>query len=978
MTDRRLIERWLPIAALSEECVRERRSMTALPPTYYLHVWWARRPLVGSRAAVLASLLPEDADRKQFLHAIGIHGDPVAAKTRIEIATRNGERLGAAAYGYARAFKHSLSAEDHQWLSATIGSATVLDPTAGGGSVPFESTRLGFETAANDLNPVAVLVELATVAWPMLFGKDVRADFESLGSKFVARVNARLQGVFPGDGRADTRPDGYLWARTVACPYCSGLVPLSPNWRLAPRGIGVRLVPHLRSGTDADGRICSFEIVRTGGEQSAGTIARGDGICPYGDCGRVIGGDEIKRQAREGRMGEQLFAVVYKRRVRTKLKSGKPGRDKWVREYRAPRPEDDNRAEIQARLEEKLPDWEAFDMVPSERIPDGNKTNEPQRYGMRYWRDLFSPRQLLCHGMSVEVFREMLDADRASGELSDVREAAYGYLALSIDKVLNYNCRMTRWIVPRQVVASKFDRHDFAFVWSYAEMAPLVSGAGYDWALTNTSKCIKELLDLTGFEFSPSGSLPLDPSSESTGRTPPRLTVTCKSGDSLDHIPDGSVDAVVMDPPYYDNVMYAELSDFFYVWLKRTAGHVLPELFRRLLTDKDSEAVANPMRFRGKPGAKALAGLEYQDRMAAIFAECRRTLKPNGILTLMFTHKSSGAWDALTKGLIEAGFIISASWPINTESSGSLHIKDKAAANSTVFLVCRPREKRPADETVYWEDIEPRVATSVRDQVAKFEAAGISGVDLYLACFGPALEEFSRHWPLERGQARRQPVSKRKSRQQSLPEEEWDPYAVTPEDALDVASREVKRWRLEQLTPLRAQADLDAPTAFFILAWDTFQAPVFSYDEALRLARAVGTDLDKEVVKRLAEKKGSNLRLWDSLGRAAKGSLGPVDGSRGMIDAVHHAARLARNKSLDAARELLAKARVDRDPRFFAALEAVLEVLPPSTERTKVPLEGDLAASSNDFEALYMLYRLAYTDKIDEPEQLKIWRDKAD
>ena len=956
--------------------------MTALPPTYYLHVWWARRPLVASRAAVLASLLPDGADTKQFLHAIGIHGDPVASRRRIDEARRRGIHFKGQAYSYSRAFSHVPNPSDCEYIANALGGHSgtyrVLDPTAGGGSIPFETMRLGFGSIANDLNPVATLVMRATIEWPSRFKRDLNVEFSELSQRFVECRENRIAEYFPREPAEDCVPTNFLWARTIVCPYCVGLVPLSPNWRLAPAGIGVRLVPHHGSGPGADGRTCSFEIVRNADEESAGTVARGDGICPYGDCGRVIGGDEIKQQARQGRMGEQLFTVVYKRRVRTTLKSGKPGRDKWVRAYRAPSLEDDNGALIQARLEEKLLDWEVFEMIPSERIPDGNKTSEPQRYGMKHWRDLFSPRQLLCHGTSVEVYREMLDADRSAGNLSEIRKAAYGYLALSIDKLLNYNCRMTRWIVPREVVASKFDRHDYAFVWSYAEMAPLVIGVGYDWAIRQTSKCIDELIDLTDSEDSASGSLPLHSTSASADRMSPSITLSCKPGDSLDHIPDSSVDAVVMDPPYYDNVMYAELSDFFYVWLKRTAGHVFPELFRRPLTDKDSEAVANPMRFRGKTGAKALAGLEYQDRMAAIFAECRRTLKPSGILTLMFTHKASGAWDALTKGLIEAGFVITASWPINTESSGSLHIKDKAAANSTVFLVCRPREKRSADETVYWEDVEPRVATSVRDQVAKFEAAGIQGVDLYLACFGPALEEFSRHWPLERGQARRQPVSKRKSRQQSLPEEEWDPYAVTPEDALDVASREVKRWRLEQLTPLRAHADLDAPTAFFVLAWDTFRAPEFSYDEALRLARAVGTDLDKQVVKRIAEKRGSNLRLWDSVGRAAKGSLGPVDGSRGMIDAIHHAARLARNKSLDAARELLAKARVDRDPRFFAALEAVLEVLPPSTERTKVPLEGDLAASSNDFEALYMLYRLAYTDKIDEPEQLKIWRDKAD
>ena len=976
MNDRRLIERWLPMAALGIESVRERTPMTPFPAPNRLHVWWARRPLVAARAALLASLLPEDADRERFQHAIGIHGDPVAAQRRIAIATRKGERLGAAAYGYTRAFKHSLSADEHEWLSATVGSATVLDPTAGGGSVPFESARLGFETAANDLNPVAVLIERATLDWPIRFGIEVQASFDRLAQAFVAQVQKRLQGVFPSEGMADTRPDGYLWARTISCPYCSGQVPLSPNWRLAPGGVGVRLVPQLGSGPSAEGRICSFKIVRTAGEESAGTVARGDGVCPYDDCERVIDGNEIKRQAREGLMGEQLFAVVYKRRVGTTLKSGKQGCDRWVRDYRAPRPGDDNRAEIQAQLEEKLPEWEAFDMVPSERIPDGNKTSEPRRYGMRYWRDLFSPRQLLCHGTSVEVFREMLQADRDSGQLSEVRKAAYGYLAIALDTLLNYNCRMTRWIVPRQVVASKFDRHDFAFVWSYAEMAPLVTGAGYDWAIKKTSKCIKELLDLAGFEVSASGNLPLDASAESPDRTPPLITVTCKSGDSLNHIPDNSVDAVVMDPPYYDNVMYAELSDFFYVWLKRTAGQVFPEFFRRPLTDKDSEAVANPMRFSGRKGAKALASMDYQDRMAMIFAECRRTLKPDGILTLMFTHKASGAWDALTTGLIEAGFVITASWPINTESSGSLHIKDKAAANSTVFLACRPREERSAtDDIVYWEHVEPNVAAAVRKRVAEFQAAGITGVDLYLACFGPALEVFSRHWPLERGTARRQPEPKGKSRQQSLPDEEWDPYAVTPEDALDVASREVKRWRLQQLTHRKVHADLDAATAFFVLAWDTFNAPVFSYDEALRLARAVGTDLDKQVVNRLAEKNGSNLRLWDSLRRASKGSMGSVDGSRGMIDAIHHAARLARNRSLDAARDLLAKAGVDKDPRFFAALEAVLEVLPISTNHTGVELHGDLAASASDFEVLYLLYRLAYSDKLDEPEQLKIWRE---
>ena len=752
-------------------------------------------------------------------------------------------------------------------------------------------------------------------------------------------------------------------------------MPLSPNWRLAPDGIGVRLKPELGSGPDSDGRICSFEIVKSAKEQSAGTVSRGDGTCPYSDCGRVIDGDEIKRQAQAGQMGEQLFAVVYKERVEKILKSGKRGKDKWVRGYRTPRPEDDNSAKIKELLDEKLPEWEALDLVPSERFPEVSNDDRPIQYGMPLWRDLFSPRQLLCHGTSVEIYREMLAADRAAGELNEIRKAAYGYLALSLDKLLNYNSRMSVWMPTREVVANTFNRHDFAFCWSHAEMAPLIVGLGYDWAIEQTAKCIRELVALVRPEAANNNDDLFD-DADAAEYTPPPITITCKPGDSLDHIEDGSIDVVVMDPPYYDNVMYAELSDFFYVWLKRTAGHIFPELFRRHLTDKDNEAVANPAKFKGQKGASALAGRDYQERMASIFAECRRVLKSDGVMTLMFTHKATSAWDALTKGLMEAGFAITASWPINTEAEGSMHIKNKAAANSTIFLVCRPRiGDMEAEPDLYWEDVEPLVAKAVRTRVKEFQDAGIAGVDLYLASFGPALEEFSRHWPLKRGTPREMPEERRRRRQQTLFEEEWDPYAATPEDALEAARREVKRWRLQQLTHLKADADLDPATAFLVLAWDAFKAPMFSYDEALRLGRAVGVDLDNDIVGRLAEKKGSDIILWDSARRAAKGTLGPADGSRGMIDAIHHAANMARVRSLAAAQEMLANALVDQDARFFAALEAVLEVLPVSKAFTGIELEGDAAASGSDFEALYNLARLAYGDEIDEPEQLKLWQD---
>lgn len=979
---RRLIEDWLPIAALGEESVRERRSMTALPPTYYLHVWWARRPLVASRAAILASLLPPDADTEKFVHMLGIHGDPVATRKQIDRARRTGEDLGPDPYGYERAFKYLPTAEEQTWLEDSVRNlgltdCKVLDPTAGGGSIPFETLRLGLSTIANDLNPVAALVQKATYEFPLNHGAKLLEEFGRLSQRFVQLAKPRFQGIFPPEPE-DIQVLGYLWARTIRCPHCEGVVPLSPNWRLAPDGTGVRFKPENGTGPGDRSRHVRFEVVAKSKEQSAGTVAGGDATCPFDDCQRLISGDHIKVEAQAGRMGEQLYAVAFKQRVETRTKSGKRGKDKWVRGYRAPRQADDTSEHIEATLAEKLPEWEALDKVPTESVPPGHKTDEPIRYGMTRWRDMFSARQLFGHGIAVDVFRQLLDEERSTEHWSDLTAAAFVYLALSLDKMLNYNSRLSVWMSTREVIANTFNRHDFAFTWSHAEMPPLIVGAGYEWAIEQTAKCIGELVELVR----PDGAIGSSPQAglDFEGRaaapsTPPPITLTCKSGDSLDHIADASIDAVVMDPPYYDNVMYAELSDFFYVWLKRTAGYVYPELFRRQLTDKENEAVANPAKFKGEKGAKALAGRDYQHRMAAIFAEMRRVLKPDGIMTLMFTHKATGAWDALTTGLMEAGFAITASWPINTEAESSLHIKDKSAANSTVFLVCRPRNSA-GDEVRYWEDVEPTVRQAVRQRIAQFQQGGIRGVDLYLSCFGPALEAFSQHWPLKRG-APRQDIeqARRRRRQSEIFEEEYDPYAVTPEDALEVARREVKDWRLHQLTHVERNVELDKLTSWFVLAWDAFEAPVFPYDEANRLAKVCGIDLDRDVVGKLAEKKTSDLVLWDSVTRAAKGSLGLPDGRDSMMDALHHLARAARSGSLESANELLAKHHLASEPSFLVALEAVLEVLPVGKEWSGLDLPDSAAGAGADFDALEKLRRLALAEKVAEPEQLKIWQE---
>ena len=584
-SDIRLIERWLPIAALGEESVRERRSMTALPPTYYLHLWWARRPLVASRAAIIGSLLPAEADRTNFLQALGILGDPVATRRRIDLARRRGERFEGEAYGYPRAFTRNPDQKSSAWLKSLIPpNVQLLDPTAGGGSIPFEAARLGIAVQCNDLNPVAAVILKATVEYPFKFGRQLAEEYARMAKQFVIARNAKIAEFYPAEPEKDCITTNYLWARTVRCPYCDGIVPMSPEWRLSSDGTGVRLVAHKAKGPLSSGRHCTFDLVRTLKDQSSATVSGGDAICPYSDCGRVIDGDEIKLQARAGRTGDQLYAIVYKRKIVVGHTKGGKEKTKWVREFRTPSTSDDNLSVVSERVAQKLPDWEAGNVVPTERFPEDANDSRPTQYGVVLWRDFFSPRQLLCHVSSVEVYRELLETANKAGP-TEVAKAALVYLAFAIDKLTTYNCRSSRWHPGREVMAQIFERHDFSTKWTYAEIAPITVEVGSDWAVDQIGKCVSELVWLARGEkprknTEQSDLISFQGASNSAGISP--MSVTCQSADSLGKLADSSIDVVVIDPPYYNNVMYAELADFFYVWLKRTAGYVLPDLFRPL------------------------------------------------------------------------------------------------------------------------------------------------------------------------------------------------------------------------------------------------------------------------------------------------------------------------------------------------------------------------------------------------------------
>jgi len=905
-----LIEDWLPFEALGAESQRERGASSALPPLYFLHVWWARRPLTASRAAVLASTLPawsddwpgslreqfpdEDAYHAWFLHLIGIHGDPVAARRELEHARNSGKKISNP-YGYNRAFTYIPNEEEIKTLGQLHKFAwgeeqlSILDPFAGGGSIPFEALRFGYKTIANELNPVAAVILKATLEYPARFGVDLAEDLKTWSARWYKLVQTILKPYFtPLPKNAEGA--AYLWARTVACPETGKPVPLSPNWwlRKGDKAAAVRLIAE--PGMDAP----MFEILERealdGYDPDEGTVNRGVGRSPW--TGQTIPGDYIKQEAQAGRMGQMLYAIALK----------KPGGF----EFRAPTQED---LEAVVRAEEELarvrPRWEAEGIIPTEPFPGGNDPR-PLHYGMPTWADMFSPRQLFSLGTFVETLRELrgnihkvIDVDRA-----DALETLF---ALAIDKAVDYNAKQTFWD-PIRGIRHVFSRHDFAFRWVYCEFDS--SKNLLPWTVEQVRNAYSDLARL---------SVPAQSSllAKGTIQIIDRLSVHNGNAADLASIDEGQVHNITVDPPYYDNVMYAELSDFFYVWLKRTTGHLFPEFFRMQLTDKDEEAVANPARFAelGSKKKKELAKHDYERKMAAAFREAYRVLRDDGSLTVMFTHKRIEAWDTLASALLEAGFSINASWPVHTESGHSLHQAKKNAAASTILLACRKREVASGSETVWWEDLQADVRRTAREKAKEFAQQGVRGVDLYISVFGPTLSVISARWPVYTS---------------DIDPDTGEPRLLRPEVALDLAREEVLGLRRELL--LSGQAvSFDELTDWYLMAWDSFAAEQFPYDEARKLSIGVGVELDKLVIQsqRLAERKGKFIRLLAPWERRARGRVnGELESFDVWINAAHTAMMLYKEDGPRACEVFLRNAGLREDGTFKALLGALLKAIP--------------------------------------------------
>ncbi|MFX1564318.1 MAG: DUF1156 domain-containing protein, partial [Promethearchaeota archaeon] len=701
----------------------------------------------------------------------------------------------------------------------------VMDPMAGGGAIPLEAKRLGFNTLAIEYNPVACSVLEATIGYPFQFGTSLAQKAKHWGKVLLREFRNRIGHLYPDYGIL--APHCYIFARTVPCPDTGHMTPLVPDWHLLKpksarkRRLVAEPIVNINSGTWSV-RLC--EIGKSAGQlrqPPKPSYSNGKGISIFTN--RLIPTEYIKAMAQQGRMKSALYAVAVKT-------------PKGL-EFQLPRKKDlEAINEAEKDLECLRPQWEKMNIIPNEGYPKVSSEERPRLYGMPRWADMFSARQLLCLGTIVEELKK-LHSDIIKAEGEEEGEAIHHLLSFVVDKLANYNSYLSSWKSDQVGMRSVFDRHDFSFKPTWAEMAPCNDGSGLSWAIDNVLKAYRKICEL--------------PRNESVKST----EISLGSATSLPQIVDKSITAVVVDPPYADNVQYSELADFFYVWLKRMQGHRRPEWFSTYLCDNSQEAVVNIARHRNNEESTAETRKRshafYQRLMTETFCECHRILRDDGVLTVMFTHKKQEAWESLFTSLIQAGFTISATWPVKTESEHSLHQAKKNAAQSTVILVARKRSDN-AGIGYFDSSMREEIRQAARNAATRLEGEGLNRVDQLVGSFGPAIEVYSQY--------------------DEVRTDTGEPVGV--DKAIDEASDSVSAWRIEQLAE-KGLDDVEAEGQFALLCWDVLGAAEFRFNEAKLLGHAVGMDVDQLIVAGLVEKSGDKIKILPAKQRRRDRALEP-------------------------------------------------------------------------------------------------------
>jgi putative DNA methylase len=719
---KKLIEVALPLEAINKESAREKSIRHGHPST--LHLWWARRPLAACRAVLFASLVDDPSSLPQQFPT---EADQDKERQRLF-------RLIEKLVMWDNSNNRTVLDEAHaEILKSTGGSPPpIYDPFCGGGSIPLEAQRLGLEAYGSDLNPVAVLITKALIEIPPKFagqppvnptaknkmsGKGMWAgargladDVRYYGQWMRDRAFDQIGHLYPNvilpkeHGGGEGRVIAWLWARTVVCPNpaCGARMPLLKSFVLSTKtGKRVWVQPVI----DHDRKAVSFAISGGSGEiPESPKIGRGANFrCLV--CRETSPDQHIKDEGASGRMGVQLMAVAVE---------GPRGRI-----YLAP----DQQQLVAPQMAQ--PHW----------IPEQELANDPRNlwcipYGLRRFCDLFTPRQLVAMTTFSNLIKEVYGLVMANGGCEQYAAALSTYLAFAVDRSVDRSSTICSWDSSPKMegLRNTFARQAIPMTWDFAEGSPFSESSG-NWL--NNVEWVAKVLD------------GLVPGSPGLAR---QLDAT--------HLPDDKK-VFSTDPPYYDNIGYADLSDFFYVWLRHSVSFLYPDLFSTLLVPKKQELVATPYRFDGN---KRAAQEFFELSFGKAFERLRGAQLSGYPLTVYYAFKQSesGAeedhnqaghastgWETMLEGLLRSGFQVTATWPMRSELSNRMVASGTNALASSIVLACRPRSDSAPITTR--KDFLSALKKDLPQALRNLQKGNIAPVDLAQAAIGPGMAVFSRY-----------------------------------------------------------------------------------------------------------------------------------------------------------------------------------------------------------------------------------------
>lgn len=872
MTDKRYIEESFPVKEVSAESSKEKSIRHGHIST--LHIWWARRPLASSRTTIYASLIPAPENEEE--------------RKRIEkdIITLS-------------KWENSLNAEVIKKARGTILKANngkeprILDPFAGGGAIPLEALRLGCETYAGEYNPVAVLILKCTLEYPQKYGRpskekwgDIKGtsrnplleDVKKWG-EWVLEETKKEIGKFYPEEEDGSIPVGYIWARTIPCqnPSCGAEIPLMRQFWLAKREKRkIALKPSVKNGK------VEFEVVNIpldwkckkrscDCEYCRGTVKGAIVKCPV--CGSTIDAKNTRKLFQERKSGQKMVAVVlHHPKMKGKIYRVAVDKD-WEIFNEARKYLEEKEAELIQRY--------GIDPIPQESLPPKKTLGfRVQRYGITKWGKLFNSRQGLALITFVEGLGRAYEKMLKEGIEKEYAKVLESYLAIILDRLADKNSNLVVYHIRGEKIEHVFGRQALGMVWDYAEVNPFT-----DVGWPNMQKWVERIID----------HISRIPGSE--------LEVAQYSATSLP-CPNSHFDAVITDPPYYDNVPYSYLSDFFYVWLKRCVGDFYPDLFSTPLTPKSKEIVAYTYDRTWEEAKKY-----FESKLGESFREIHRVLRPNGIATIVYAHKTTEGWETVINALLDSGLVITASWPINTEMQTRLRARGSAALASSIYIVARKMERK---ETGWFDEIKREIKEYLNEKMERLWSEGISGTDYFIAAIGSAIEIFGKYEKVM----------------------DYQGNTVRADKLLDFVRSEVTDYVVRQILHNGIAGELSALTKFYILWRWTFQEKIIQFDEARKLAQSTGIDLAREWNKGFIRKDREFIEVLGPHKRDIKS----FEKSDDLIDVLHHALVLYRDGRREELTKLLQESKWGKEDSFYRVAQAISETL-PSQSREKTLLE---------------------------------------